>query len=233
MICKEEPLPRSHSNAREASAQRTRLADILIRMTIKAVIFDLGGVLLRTADFSPRDQLSGRLGMSRYELEEFIFGGESGKQAQSGEITVQQHWENLRRQINYSLQEFSVLLDEFFAQNELDQAMMEYVRKLHQTYKTALLSNAWDDLRQVITEKWHFEDVFDAMIISAEVRLTKPDPRIFQLALERLGVKADQAIFVDDMQRNVEGAKAVGLQAIQFKTSQQMRFDLELLLNGH
>jgi epoxide hydrolase-like predicted phosphatase len=166
-------------------------------------------------------------------LEEFIFGGESGKQAQSGEITVQQHWENLRRQINYSLQEFSVLLDEFFAQDELDQAMMEYVRKLHQTYKTALLSNAWDDLRQVITEKWHFEDVFDAMIISAEVRLTKPDPRIFQLALERLGVKADQAIFVDDMQRNVEGAKAVGLQAIQFKTSQQMRFDLELLLNGH
>ena len=232
MTCKEGPLPRSHSNAREASAQRTRLADILIRMTIKAIIFDLGGVLLRTADFTPRDQLATRLGMSRYELEEFIFGGESGRQAQSGEIAVQQHWENLRRQINYSPQEFKALLDEFFAQDEMDQTMMDYVRRLHQNYKTALLSNAWDDLRQVIAERWHFEDVFDAMIISAEVGLVKPDPRIFRLALERLGVEAEQAIFVDDMQRNVEGAKAVGLQAIQFQTSKQMRFDLEKLLNG-
>ena len=104
---------------------------------------------------------------------------------------------------------------------------------LHETYKTALLSNAWDDLRQVIAEKWHFEDAFDAMIISAEVGLAKPDPRIFQLALERLGVEADQAIFVDDFERNVEGANALGLHGIQFQTPQQMRFDLDRLLNGH
>ncbi len=206
---------------------------ILIGMTTKAIIFDLGGVLLRTTDFAPRERLAARLGMNRYELEEFIFGGESGERAQRGEISVHEHWENLRRQINYSPAEFKALLDEFFAADELDNPLIEYVRKLHQSYKTALLSNAWDDLRQIIAEDWHFEDAFDTMIISAEVRLTKPDPRIFQLALARLGVEADQAIFVDDMKRNVEGAKAVGLQAIQFQTPQQMRFDLEQLLNGH
>jgi glucose-1-phosphatase len=202
-------------------------------MIIKAIIFDLGGVLLRTADFTARERLATRLGMSEYELEEFIFGRESGDRAQRGEITVQEHWEHLRHQINCSPAEFKALLDEFFSLDEMDNALVDYVRTLHKTYKTALLSNAWDDLRQVIAEKWHFEDAFDSMIISAEVRLAKPDPRIFRLALERLGVEAHQTIFVDDFQRNVGGAKVVGMHAIRFQTSRQMRLDLEQLLNGH
>jgi epoxide hydrolase-like predicted phosphatase len=205
---------------------------ILIRMQSRAIIFDLGGVLLRTADFSPRDRLAARMGINRHDLEEFIFGGESGDRAQRGEITVEEHWENLRSQINYSPQDFKALLDEFFADDELDQELIDYVRVLHKSYKTALMSNAWDDLRQVIHEKWHFEDAFDTLIISAEVKLVKPDPLIFRLALEQLGVEASQAIFVDDMRRNVDGAKAVGLHGIRFRTPQQMRFDLEQLLNG-
>jgi epoxide hydrolase-like predicted phosphatase len=202
-------------------------------VTFKAIIFDLGGVLLRTTDFKPREQLAACLHMSWYQLEEFIFGGESGDRAQRGEISVQQHWENLRQQINYSPQEFQSLLDTFFAHDEIDESLIYYVHELHKTYKTALLSNAWNDLRQVIREKWQFEDAFDAMIISAEVGLVKPDPRIFQLAVDRLGVQANRTVFVDDQQRNVRGAKAVGLKAIQFQTAQQMRFDLEQLLNGH
>lgn len=202
-------------------------------MTIRAIIFDLGGVLLRTADFMPRERLASRLGMSRHELERFIFGGESGDRAQKGEISVQQHWENLAAQIHFSQQEFKSLLDEFFANDELDLVLLDYVRKLHKNYKTGLLSNAWVDLRQIIAESWHFEDAFDDMIISAEVGLVKPDACIFRLAVERLGVEARQAVFVDDMQRNVEGAKVVGLNGIHFQNPQQMRLDLEQLLNGH
>jgi epoxide hydrolase-like predicted phosphatase len=206
---------------------------ILICMTIRAIIFDLGGVLLRTSDFEPRERLAASLHMNRYQLEQFIFGGESGDQAQRGEITVQQHWENLRQQINYSPEDFEALFKDFFAYDEIDESLIDYVRELHKMYKTALLSNAWDDLRHVITENWHFEDAFDTMIISAEVRVAKPDPRIFQLALERLEVKAEEAIFVDDMKRNVDGAQLAGLHALQFQTSQQLRNELELVLKNH
>jgi HAD superfamily hydrolase (TIGR01509 family) len=128
---------------------------------------------------------------------------------QRGEITVNEHWEKLQRQLNCTQQEFTLILDEFFGQDQLDKELMGYVRGLHQRYKTALLSNAWDDLRQVIAEKWHFEDVFDAIIISAEVGVAKPDPRIFQLTLDRLGVNASQAIFVDDMAVNIEAARFI------------------------
>ncbi len=206
---------------------------ILIRMTIKAIIFDLGGVLLRTADFAPRERLASRLGMSRHALENFIFGGESGDKAQKGEISVQTHWENLRSQLNYSPQEFKNLVDEFFANDVLDTSLLDYVGKLHKSYKTGLLSNAFGDLRQIISERWHFEDAFNDMVISAEVGLVKPDARIFQLALERLGVEARQSIFVDDMLRNIQGGEKVGLKAIRFQNPQQMLFEVEQLLNNH
>jgi epoxide hydrolase-like predicted phosphatase len=202
-------------------------------MAIRAINFDLGGVLLRTADFSPRDRLAMRLGMTRHELENFIFGGESGEKAQRGEISVRQHWEILREKLNCSPQDFQALVDEFFAQDELDQALIVYIRKLHRSYKTALLSNAWGDMRQVVAERWHFEDAFDIMIISAEVGMVKPDPRIFQLVLDELGVQPSQAVFVDDVLRNVEGAWAVGMHAIQFQTTQQVKDDLEGMLNGN
>jgi epoxide hydrolase-like predicted phosphatase len=202
-------------------------------MTIKAIIFDLGGVLLRTADFAPREQLAAILGMSRHELEEFIFGRESGDQAQRGEIAVRQHWENLCRELKYSPEEFQHLLDEFFSYDQLDPNLLDYVRELHKTHKTALLSNAWDDLRQVIAEKWHFEDAFDELIISAEVKLAKPDRRIFELALDRLKVQPSEAIFVDDMQRNIDGASKAGLIGILFRTPEQAKQDIEFHINNH
>jgi epoxide hydrolase-like predicted phosphatase len=201
-------------------------------MIIRAIIFDLGGVLLRTGDFTPRERLASRLGISRHELEELIFGGESGNKAQRGEISVGQHWANLAAQIHYSDNELKSLVDEFFANDELDLNLLDYVRKLHKTYKTGLLSNAFDDLRQIITERWHFEDAFDEIIISAEVGLVKPEARIFEMVVERLGVETRQAVFVDDMQRNIDGAKKVGLQGIRFQNPLQVRFDLEQLLNG-
>ena len=206
---------------------------ILIRMTIKAIIFDLGGVLLRTADFTPREQLASRLGMNRGELEEFVFAGESGDKAQRGEITSQQHWSNLAAQIHYSDAKFNELIEEFFAKDEIDTSLLDFIRHLHKTYKTGLFSNAFDDLRQIINERWHFGDAFDEMIISAEVGLVKPDPRIYHLAVEQLGVKAEQAVFVDDMPRNIVGAKRVGMLGIHFRNPQQVRFELEQLLNGH
>ena len=61
------------------------------------------------------------------------------------------------------------------------------------------------------------ETCFDAVVISCEVGLSKPDPRIFRLCLERLGLPAPDVLFVDDRADNVEGAAAVGLRTLQFE----------------
>jgi glucose-1-phosphatase len=199
-------------------------------MAIRAIIFDLGGVLLRTADFSRREKLADQLGMSRAELEELIFGGDSGGAVQKGEISLEEYWRKVQKRLNYSPEEFKALIEAFFAEDGLDHELVGYIRKLRQGYKTALLSNATSDLRKQVAEKWCIEDAFDIMVISGEVGMIKPEPGIFKLALELLGVDAQEAVFVDDMLRNVDGARKAGLTAIQFQSTQQVQAEIDQLL---
>jgi putative hydrolase of the HAD superfamily len=77
------------------------------------------------------------------------------------------------------------------------------------------------------------DDAFDQLIISAEVGIMKPDARIYQLALEKLGVAPAEAVFVDDFAVNIEGARAVGMYAIQFTRPDQTVEELKKLLNDH
>lgn len=201
--------------------------------SIRAIIWDLGGVLVRTEDFRPREHLAAGLGMTRAELETLVFSGPSGSQAQNGEIDVAQHWENLRKTLNLSSQEISAFQDTFWSGDRLDTALVDYIRSLHGPYRTALLSNAFSDLRRAIDEFWQIQDAFDEIIISAEVGMTKPDQRIYRLALDRLGARPQEAVFIDDFRHNIEGARAAGLHAIHFQNPIQARNDLEQLLDHH
>jgi putative hydrolase of the HAD superfamily len=196
------------------------------------VIWDLGGVLVRTENYAPRRALASRFGMTLGEIEDFVFHGESGDRAQRGEISLEQHWENQRKKLGLSPVEMQAFREQFWQGDRLDTDLVAYIRQLRQSYKTGLLSNAFSDLRRVVTEVLDFADAFDEMIISAEVGLVKPDPRIYQLALDRLGAAPEAAVFIDDFLRNVEGARAVNMRAIHFSNPQQARRELENLLNG-
>ena len=83
--------------------------------------------------------------------------------------------------------------------------------------RTALLSNSGPEVMARVRADHPLEARFDAVVISCEVGLAKPDPRIFRLCLERLGLPADAALFVDDRADNVEAAAGVGLQTLQLE----------------
>jgi len=189
-------------------------------------------VLLRTEDYVPRQRLAERLGKSRSELEELVFWGESGSRAQLGEITIDQHWENLRGELNLTSDGLDQFKEEFWRGDLVDEELVGYIRSLRKRYKTGLLSNAFSNLRQVIDEIWMFTDAFDEMIISAEVGLVKPDDRIYRIALERLEVGPEEAIFIDDFNNNVHAASLLNMPTIHFKNSEQARQDLEQILEG-
>jgi epoxide hydrolase-like predicted phosphatase len=199
-------------------------------MGIKAVIFDFGGVLVRTEDRSPRQGLADDLGMSYEELDALIFQSENARQATVGKFTTQEHWEHLRTRLGFSVEEFPRVPKEFFGGDVLDEELIDYIRALRPRYKTAMLSNAWDDLRDVVVNEWRIGEAFDELIISAEVGVAKPDERIYRLTLKRLEVEPSEAIFIDDFLRNVEGAQAAGIHAIHFQDPLQARAELEALL---
>lgn len=201
-------------------------------MAIRAVIWDMGGVLVRTEDYVPRERLAERLGMTRVDLENQFFDNESGDRAQLGEISIDQHWENIRQVLGLKKDEMEQVRDEFWGGDKLDMELVGYIRSLRAAYKTGLLSNSFSNLRRVVTEMWEIADAFDEIIISAEEGLVKPDARFYQLALERIGVAPTEAVFIDDMLRNIEGARHVGLHAVHFQTPEQARTDLEGVLKG-
>ena len=201
-------------------------------MSIRAVIFDLGGVLLRTENRTPRENLATSLGLSYDELSQVIFNSESARLATVGKVTTKAHWERVQETLNLSPDEFSRVPTEFWGGDTLDEELVEYVRSLGDNYRTALLSNAWDDLRDMVESRWKIADVFDEIIISAEVGVAKPDPRIYQLTTQRLDVAPQESVFVDDFIENVEAARAEGLYAIHFQNVDQALAALSILLDG-
>jgi epoxide hydrolase-like predicted phosphatase len=200
-------------------------------MAINAIIWDLGGVLVRTSDYASRDALAARHGMKRAALEELVYGEESGHQAQLGLIDVQQHWENLRAALGLSSDEVDEFRSHFWRGDQLDGELVDFIRTLKGDYRTGLLSNAFSNLRQVIRETWHIDDAFDAIVISAEEGLIKPDPRIYQIALDRIGVQPREAVFIDDMLQNVEGARRMNVHAVHFRSPEQARKEISRIIS--
>lgn len=198
-------------------------------MPIRAVYFDLGGVILRTEYQAPREHLAERLNTTYDDLNKVVFASESSSQASVGAITVDEHWTRVLRKLRRPISEGQTIRSEFFAGDVLDRGLLDFIRSLRPRYKTGLISNAWPDIRDYIVES-KFDDAFDSLTISAEVGVMKPEPKIYMTALEGLGVKPDEAVFVDDMRENIEGARALGMHGILFVDREQILGELKKLL---
>jgi putative hydrolase of the HAD superfamily len=198
---------------------------------IKAVIFDFGGVLMHTGDPEPRERLASQLGLSTRELEAVVFESEDGQMSEVGAITSEERWKRVTSSLGLTAPDaWQTFPGQFFAGEVLDSEMVEYVRRLRATHKTALLSNASDSLDEYVRNTLELGDAFDTIIISALVGVSKPDPAIYRLALDRLQVAPHEAIFVDDRRDNVEAAAAVGIHAIQFSTREALIAQIDHLL---
>ena len=199
-------------------------------MSIRAVIFDFGGVLVRTEDPTPRRELAARLGLTREQIYYHVFDSPSARQATLGQISADEHWEAIHLGMGLAMEDFPSVQQAFWGGDRLDFDLVDYIRSLRPRYKTGLLSNAWSDLREMLTERWKIADAFDALVISAEVGIAKPDPLIFSLVLEQLDVSAAEAVFVDDFIVNIEAAQACGLHSVHFRSPDQAKAELGILL---
>lgn len=196
-------------------------------MTIRALLFDLGGVLLRTEDREPRAAWEHRLGLQPGALERAVFDNPVSVQSSLGRAETEAVWAEAARRLGLSPQDADRLREDFFAGDRMDQSLMTFIRSQRPLRKTGLISNIWKDGRRWLEDRWHALDAFDVIIASAEVGLMKPDPGIYRLALERLGVHASEAVFVDDMPANVDAARAVGMHALRFLDTAQTLSDLQ------
>lgn len=199
-------------------------------MSLKAVFFDMGGVILRTEHQAPREQLAASFGLSYDDLSSMVFESESSKRASLGKISVEQHWASVSARLSRPADQWTLLRDAFFAGDVVDHDLMQFIRSLRPAHRTGIISNAWPDLHDYF--RIHgLTDAFDVIIGSADAGMVKPDPRIYELALQRVGAQAAEAAFVDDMGINVEAASKLGMHGIQFRDRAQTIRDIRALIS--
>jgi epoxide hydrolase-like predicted phosphatase len=200
------------------------------RPAIKAVIFDVGGVLIHVTDESGRRKWEARLDLTAGQLAHEVFTSPVSWRAMIGLATAADVWMEVACLYRLNASEVRELAHDVFVGEAVDEQMVAFVRTLRPRYKTALLTNAWPEARQSLQERRGLGDVSDMLILSCEERLVKPDTRIYALAAERLGVTPRETLFVDDYPPNLEGARDAGMQALQFITRQQVIAEMSLLL---
>jgi len=201
---------------------------------IKALITDFGGVLMRTRTDRSRRTLEQQLALAPRTLDDRVFSCEMSQRAMRGEISETALWHYLESDLDLAQhgltwQEFQ---RRFFEEDFLDEDLMDFIRGTRPALKTGLISNAWDGLREVLHTRAPIADAFDVIVISAEEKIMKPDARIYLGTLERVTVKAEEAIFLDDFIENIHTANALGMHGVHFRSTEQAQSEIRALLDG-
>ncbi len=194
--------------------------------TIKALILDFGGVLVTMPHDSPSARrLAAQLGLPFDQLMTELLGSGEWGQALVGEISAEEFDRRMHDRFGLAWdRDQPSLIFRWFADETLSHELLSLAESLRQPprFQVAVLSNASTDLeQQILHEKLGILHRFDLVVNSARVGVKKPDPAIYRLTLDRLGVAPHEAIFVDDMPANVAGAAALGMHAVQFQDQHQ------------
>jgi putative hydrolase of the HAD superfamily len=196
---------------------------------IRAVIFDYGEVLCQRAPLEEFAPMARVLRITPEQLVERY--SENRLPYDRGDVTAAEYWTGFARESGVTLDAAQIEeLDshDFSLWWNLDPELMAWVDRLRANgIRAGVLSNMPIGLANQMRAKAPWLHRFDAYTLSAEIRATKPDAAIYQYSLEQLGLSAPEALFLDDRQVNVEGARAIGMEALLFKTTAQLRDDLE------
>ena len=199
---------------------------------IKVVIWDMGGVFLRSQDLTPRADLANEYGLTIDEIHRLVFDTDSARRATIGQISDVEHWQNTGAVLGISGDKLQDFRKRFFEGDQVDFTLIDFIRGLKPNYTTGLLSNAWSDTRNLLTNIRPCIDAFHVSVFSCEAGLAKPDPAIYAYITRLCGILPQEAIFVDDFIENVESANQFGIHAIQFKNTEQAVHDVKSLLDG-
>ena len=197
-------------------------------MSLRAVIFDYGMVLTGQPNVEAHDAMVRLTGLPRDQFEELYWTDRHAYD--EGKLSGLQFWQNLVRDAKLNLDPAAI--DELNAWDARmwttqNPAMLAWQAALKQHgIRTAILSNMGDTVLASIQREFDWLPRFDVLIWSFEHKMAKPDPAIYQLTLDKLGVRPAEALFIDDKLANIDAARALGLIAIQFSTIKKLREDL-------
>ncbi len=198
---------------------------------LRAVILDFGGVLSQEPSTDEIDYLASFFQLSAPAFRK-LYHATRGPYDR-GDLTTIEFWSGIARNAGVDIT-LEIIDHLCHADREMwshvNPGMTDWLAKLRPAgYRTALLSNMQWDMIAHVRSRFPWLLGFDHQILSAEVHLIKPDAAIYQLCLERLGVQPADAIFIDDREANVDGARSIGINAWLFRSVGELHRDLDSL----
>ncbi|MGH2501146.1 MAG: HAD-IA family hydrolase [Ktedonobacterales bacterium] len=217
-------------------------------MAIKAVVFDLGGILeIIPEGDDPTSRYpqmwarwDERLGWEPGALESKLTVmderlGAAGKNTMLGTITYAAWLDEVRSAIGWDTATQDAFIEEWWDTyiGDPNPELAAYFAGLRPRYQTAFLSNSMVGAREREQAARGFEDMADLIVYSHEVGFLKPDPRIYAITCERLGVQPEDMIFLDNVPGNVAAARDYGIHAVLFQDNAQAIAGIAALLAAH
>jgi len=207
-------------------------------MTVKAIMFDLGGVII---EFDYTRFFNDVIVISPLHKPDTLLLLEFWRQSDiyhQGKISDEEFYKQtceLLQVCALNQQEFFDSFNSVLA--ERNEEIIQLIRKVRymNKYKLILLSNInashWEYL---LDTKWDFIEYFDEFILSHQEKISKPNPKIFRLAIERAGCKPEEIVYVDDGLNNIKNAEKLGIMGIKYTTPNQLEAEfrrLQILLH--
>jgi putative hydrolase of the HAD superfamily len=201
-------------------------------MAIRAVVFDIGGVLEITPDLGLTERWETRLRLPAGELNQRMH--DVWAAGSIGTITEGDVHQAITDRLGLDGQQLAAFMADFWREylGTANTQLIEYARQLRPRYRTGILSNSFVGAREREQAAYGFEDLVDEIVYSHEAGMSKPDPRIYALTCARLDVRAEETVFLDDTGRCVDGAREAGLHAVGYQDNAQAIEEIEKLLTA-
>ena len=170
------------------------------------------------------------LGLDPDTINSIMFDSQAWQDTLLGRKTTEEFWHLIGPELGLkTADEVNRFRRRYHADEAINEAVLDLIRKLHGRYKLAILSNSPPDLTRWLVD-WEMRDLFEVVFCSGDEGMIKPDPAAFKLTLERLGVEPGEAVFIDDTPEHVEAARKLGIQGIIFTTAAALKDDLKKFL---
>jgi len=186
---------------------------------ISAVVLDFGGVIVRTEDHKGRLELEEKYQLPPGGSNQLVFYSSIADSATIGMAEPDEIWEHVANKLALSHDELNQFKQSFWSGDNMDEELIHFLKSCKPNYKTAILSNAWKNLREVLAETYNIVEgqTVDHILISAELGVAKPDPKIYKILANTLDCQYHEILFVDDFVENIQAAKSLGIQTIHYQ----------------
>ena len=183
--------------------------------TVRAIFFDFGGVIARL-DRGLLAELEVRYGLPKGSFIKALYTIPEWRAAEIGEGTEEAWVAAVRRKLDeFAGRPLPDIRSEWAVMwRTLDADVLRLIERLGGRYDVGLISNSTPRLEGELRDRHKIDGLFKVIVNSALVGVAKPDARIYHLAAERMGVEPSACVHIDDLARNVEGAREAGFQAI-------------------